>query len=111
MTGFDVQAGRRLVEQNQIRAADEGDGHCEPTLLASGQPARLAPVETGQAELLQQLTRWHRVVEGAGDEARTSRGRGGRGGPGRGGGGPRGGGGGGRGGVPTEDLARPGGRP
>lgn len=69
MTGFDVQAGGRLVEHDRVRAADDGDGHCEPALLASGQPAGLAPVEPGQAELLQQLTvGWHRVVEVAGDE-------------------------------------------
>ena len=111
MTGFDVQAGRRLVEQHQIRAADEGDGHCEPAFLASGQPAGLAPFEPGQAELLQQLTRWHRVVEVAGDEVDDFLDPQGRGQPGLLRGGPQSAASGGLAGVAAEELDRSGGRP
>ena len=68
VSGLDVQTGRRLVEQDQVGAADEGDGHREPALLPSGQAAGLAPFETGKGELLQQLSGRHGVGEVAGDE-------------------------------------------
>jgi hypothetical protein len=68
VTGLDIQSCRRLVEQDQVGAADEGDGNREPAFLASGQPAALAPFEPGQSELVQQLGGRYGVGEVAGDE-------------------------------------------
>ena len=66
VAGLDVQAGGRFVEQDQVGAADEGEGDREPALLPSGQSAGLAPLAPGQGELFQQLTGRHGVEEVAG---------------------------------------------
>ena len=61
-----VQAGRGLVEEHQLRAADDGGGEGQPLLLAPGQALERRPGVPGQSEPVKQVGR----VEGVGVEAR-----------------------------------------
>ncbi len=50
--GVRVEAGRRLVEEQQLRVADQGKGEVQPAQLAAGQGADPGPSLAGQAHLL-----------------------------------------------------------
>ena len=53
--GLRVDAGERLVEQDQQRVADQAAGDLQAALLAAGQPGGVVLAQVGQAELLQHL--------------------------------------------------------
>src|SRR5262249_25890830 len=54
---LDVQAGRRLVEEEDARAVDERQGEVEPALHAAGVALDAAVARLGQADTLEQLVR------------------------------------------------------
>ena len=58
-----VESGGRLVEEHQLRPADEGEGDAEPALLPAGERTGLATQQVGKPELLGQFGLGHRVLE------------------------------------------------
>ncbi len=54
---LDVHPGRRLVEDDEARPTDEGEGQPEPLLLAARQPAIASPRRGRQPDQLEQLIR------------------------------------------------------
>ena len=60
-----VKAGRQLVEDRDLRVADQRERDCHPLLLASGEPPVVGVALRGEVEQVQQLARVGRVrVEG-----------------------------------------------
>ena len=52
-----VEAARRLVEQEQLRAGGERTGELDPLLRAVGKLGRLVVREAGEADVLDELAR------------------------------------------------------
>jgi hypothetical protein len=59
--GLRVQAGGRLVQEDQLRPPDEGGGQREALLLSAGQPAVRGAGVLGQAQAVQQDGRVDRI--------------------------------------------------
>ncbi len=55
VAGVDVDAGRRLVEQQAARAAEQGAGQEHPLLLAAGELADVPLGQLGDAEALEHV--------------------------------------------------------
>ncbi len=66
--GLHVEPGGRLVEEDDARPADEGQGDRHPSLLPAGQAAGLPLDEVAEAEAVQQLVAAERLGEVRPDE-------------------------------------------
>ena len=54
-SGRGVEAGRRLVEEEQLRIADQRDAHVEPAQLTAGEAARPRSGLRGKADVVDRL--------------------------------------------------------
>ncbi len=61
--GLRVEAGGRLVQEQQLGAADDAERDVEPAALAAGQAGRAGVALLRQADQLDRLVRPHRVGE------------------------------------------------